>query len=121
MAVYTHPSTTYPALPWTDITIGGEGLVLSESATLFVILNSDGTETRLIGSGFTYDGTGHPTGGTVDTITRTSSGGGTIYEQITGDGGGSLGVGITNLSDASNAPGGIFNFLFQGADTLTGS
>lgn len=119
MAQYTHPSTTYPALPWSDIDIGGGGMVVSETPTLMALAGSDGTETRLTGVGFTYDAFGNPTGGTVMQITRTSAGGGEVYEMLTGNGGGSLGVGLTTIIGAPHDA--IFNLLYQGNDTLTGN
>src|SRR5262245_32061194 len=83
MASYTHNEVVNPSTtPWYLVDIGGTAL--SASSTLLVVPNSDGTETRVAGTGFTYAGDGTPTGGTVSSISRTNSGGGTTYETITG-------------------------------------
>ena len=64
---------------------------------------------------------GDPTGGTVDHITRTTAGGGTVVEQVTGNGGGSLGASLFALTTSGNGLGPAFNIIMAGADTLTGN
>ena len=49
--------------PWYNVSIGNTP-VGTPTNTLLVRLNSDGTETRVIGTGYTYSGT-TPTGGTI--------------------------------------------------------
>ena len=88
------------------------------TSTLIVLANSDGTETRIIGTGFTFDAiTGFPTGGTVTESDRTNAGGGIIYETITGITGVSL-VDYANALDAGNRA--VFALVFNAADTFNG-
>src|SRR4051812_12304426 len=84
MAIYTHGATAVPSgIAWYDVVPGA--VVSSPTSTLIVLANSDGTETRVIGTGFTFDATtGFPTGGVVTESDRTNTGGGIIYETITG-------------------------------------
>jgi len=111
MAAYTHLEVDVPSgLPWFDML---DLVNLSTSDTLVVLLNSDGTETRLSGSGFTFDLDGNPTGGTITGMTRTSSGGGTVYEEVTG-----FSVSLVDFFNEGIIEG--FNIVFAGVDTLNG-
>lgn len=116
MATYTHSATAAPSgLAWITLDVDGDNPV-SSSSTLFVMTNSDGTQTRLIGTDFTYDGNGEPTGGTISEIQRTDATGATIYESVTGL---SLSfVALFNLPEDGTAA--AFNLIFAGVDTLTG-
>ena len=116
MAIYTHSATAVPSgIAWYNVVPLTE--VFADS-TLLVFANSDGTETEIRGTGFTFDAvTGFPTGGTVTETDRTSAGGGTIYETITGINGVSL-VDYANALDAGNRK--VFALVFNGADTFNG-
>src|SRR5262245_55276833 len=108
MAVYTHTATAVPSgVAWYDV--GISSTPVEATSTLIVVQNSDGTETRLIGTGLPG-----PTG-IVAEMQRTSSGGGTVYETITGI----TGVTIGALGDALNAGNGsVFALIFNAADTF---
>jgi hypothetical protein len=98
MATYTHHEIAVPGgAQWFNVTIDGNNH-LPGTSTLLVLPNSDGTETRIIGTDFMYDDYGNPTGdwyydywsneyyffgGWVTQIDRTSMGGDTVYETIT--------------------------------------
>ncbi|MEH2503731.1 Ca2+-binding RTX toxin-like protein [Bradyrhizobium sp. AZCC 1578] len=116
MATYTHTATAVPsAIAWYNVTIDKNAPVGSPSSTLLVLPNSDGTETRIIGTGFTYSGS-TPTGGTISEIDRTSSGGGTIYETVTG-----LSLSLVALTSApADGNRSMFALIFQNADTFNG-
>jgi serralysin len=114
MATYAHTGTAPSGIPW--YFIGLQTVVGLPTSTLVVLQNSDGTETRIIGTGFTFDLTG-PTGGTVAEIDRTSSGGATVFETVTGITGVSL-VGLTNAIAAGNRA--AFALVFNAADTFNG-
>jgi Ca2+-binding RTX toxin-like protein len=118
MATYSHPSTTYPALPWIDVLIGNNNPIIASGTELAFTL-ADGTEVHILGVGFTYDGNGNPTGGTVGSITRTTAGGGTVIEQVTGVTGVTLVALVASVSGGSLA--GAFNLVTAGNDTLTGN
>ena len=65
--------------------ISAKTLLRAALTFCLVLLNSDGTFTRIIGSGFTYDGSGDPTAGTISSIERSDDATGTtIYEFIIG-------------------------------------
>ena len=94
---------------------------LSLSSTEIVLLNSDGSKTIIIGTGFAFDAFGDPIAGTINTIEYTSADKLTLYAQWTGLSD-SL-VGAVAAIDAT-PPGGsewdsAFNFLFDGNDTGT--
>ncbi|MBR0872293.1 hypothetical protein JQ633_18150 [Bradyrhizobium tropiciagri] len=115
MAAYTHTASTVPsAIAWYNVGINTSSPVALAS-NLMVLANSDGTQTRLIGTGFTYSGT-TPTGGFISEIDRTGSDGATIYETVTGL--------TTYLPDLINSihDGNrlVFRFVFENADTFTG-
>jgi Ca2+-binding RTX toxin-like protein len=114
MATYTHHEVVAsPVTPWYALVIGDENPV-SATDTLLVLLNSDGTETRIHGSDFTYDFAGNPTGGTISSIERTDAGGATVYETVTGL---SLSlVALVGTSDNRDA----FRLIFANADTFNG-
>jgi hypothetical protein len=84
-ALYEHLNVAGPAGPaWFDLEVGGDTGPSFFSPTLIVLdnLNADGspngTETRVYGSGFSVDGLGVPTGGTVTSVERTDTGGATV-------------------------------------------
>src|SRR5262245_3402548 len=84
MITYTHNEIAVPGgASWFDVTIDSNDPITATS-TLLVLRNSDGTETHIIGTDFTYDADGNPTGGLVTQIDRTSSDGATVYETVTG-------------------------------------
>jgi Ca2+-binding RTX toxin-like protein len=116
MATYTHSATAVPSgVAWYNVAL--QSVVGLPTSTLLVNANSDGTETRIIGTGFTFDATGHPTGGTVTEFDRTSSGGATVYEAVTGITGVSL-IDLTNAIAAGNRT--TFALVFNAADTFIG-
>lgn len=119
MPVYTHPSTDYPLLPWIDTNPIDPAIIENPGEWAFTL--SDGTEVHVHGTGFDWDIDGEPSAGTVDTITRTTSGGGTVIEQLTGNGGGSLGIAFASLNTEGEGLGPVFNILLSGADTITGN
>lgn len=74
MAVHTHNAAS-TGLPWIDVmpngTIDWLNDPVSRSSTLIVLANSDGTQTRIIGTNLTVDPTtGVPTGGIVTSVQR---------------------------------------------------
>jgi VCBS repeat-containing protein len=84
MATYTHNEIAVPGgAQWYNVDIDGNNPV-NATSTLLVLPNSDGTQTHIIGTDFTYDGDGNPTGGSVTQIDRISSDGTTVYETVTG-------------------------------------
>jgi trimeric autotransporter adhesin len=110
MATYTHAANAVPyRVAWYDVEFQ---FLVDVTSTLIVLQNSDGTETRIIGTGFPGFG------GTVTEIDRTSRGGGTLYETVTGITGVSLGA----LGDALDAGGNqaFFALIFNAADTFNG-
>ena len=117
MATYTHNATAVPSgIPWYNVIIDGDNPVGTPNATLLILPNSDGTETRIMGTGFTYDDQGE-TGGTVTQIQRTNSGGGTVYETITG-----LNLSLVTLTEFEHLLGNgeMFAFIFGSADAFNG-
>jgi Ca2+-binding RTX toxin-like protein len=87
--------------------------VSQNGGTLLVLTNLDGTQTQVGGTGFTFDGSNNPTGGTVTGLTRTSADGSTIIEEVTG-----ASVSLTSfLQHIWLQLGGVLS----GADQLTGS
>ncbi|MFM9848914.1 MAG: calcium-binding protein [Hyphomicrobiaceae bacterium] len=127
MAVYTHFEVAVPGGQfWFDLKVafdpdgpGGLEPVISSSPGLVVLRNSDGTETRLFSASnnFVYDPVTDTLTGTITSATRTSSGGGTVYEQITGA--------TVNAFDAyelakANNTWDAANLVFNGNDTLNG-
>jgi trimeric autotransporter adhesin len=117
MATYTHNATAVPSgIAWYNVEIGASGPVGSPTSTLIVFANSDGTETRVIGTGFTFSGS-TPTGGTVTELDRTSSGGATVYETVTSITGVTL-VALLTTPDEGNRS--AFRLIFNAADTFNG-
>jgi Ca2+-binding RTX toxin-like protein len=116
MATYTHNATAVPGdVRWYTVAINNDNPA-SASTTLFVLTNSDGTETRIIGTGFTYDTNGNPTGGTISQIDRADTGGSTVYETITG-----LSLSLVSLNTAlDSGTGAAFALIFANADTFHG-
>ena len=83
MATYTHNEIAVPgSAQWFNVTIDGNPA--NATSTLLALPNSDGTQTHIIGTDFTHDVEGNPTGGLVTQIDRTSSDGATVYETVTG-------------------------------------
>src|SRR5262245_11145416 len=117
MAVYTHSATAVPSdIAWYNVV--PQAVAIAPTSILLVIANSDGTETRIIGTGFTFDAiTGDPTGGVVTGVDRTSAAGGTVFETVTGVTGVSL-FNFLNALDTDNRP--AFALLFNAADTFNG-
>ena len=116
MATYTHNATAVPSgIDWYNVHIGSTPAG-TPTTTLLVLLNSDGTETRIIGTGFTYSG-GTPTGGTITEIDRTNSGGGTVYETVTGL---NKDLGILFSFSGSGDNRQSFAYLFDTSDTFNG-
>src|SRR5262245_20776793 len=81
MSIYTVVNPP-PGSPWYFADIQSVPL-LPPTSTLVIVGNSDGTQTRIIGTGFTFSGN-TATGGTITEIDRSSTDGGTIYETVTG-------------------------------------
>ena len=116
MAIYTHNATAVPSgIAWYNVV--PLNVVVLPTSTLIVLANSDGTETRIIGTGFTFDAAGFATGGTVTEFDRTNTGGGIIYETITSISGVSL-VDYSSALGAGNRA--AFALVFNAADTLNG-
>ena len=115
MASYTHTALAVPsAIAWYNVGINTSAPVALTSTSM-VLSNSDGTETRIIGTGFTYSGT-TPTGGTISEIDRTSIGGATTYETVTG-----LNTSLVALvGSPHDGNRSAFHLIFQGADSFTG-
>lgn len=115
MATYTHSTTAAPSgLAWVTLTVDGDNPV-TQSSTEFFMPNSDGTQTRITGTGFTFDGNGEPTGGTITQIQRTDVTGTIVYETIT-----DLNLSLVDLWNTEGETQGAFNLIFAGSDTLTG-
>ena len=115
MAIYTHKATAVPSgMPWYNVV---PLPVVSATSTLIVLANSDGTQTRIIGTGFTFDAAGFAIGGTVTESDRTNAGGGIIYETITGITGVSL-VDYASALVAGNRE--VFALVFNAADAFNG-
>src|SRR5262245_6803421 len=84
MTTYAHNEIAVPGgAQWFNANIDGNNPIIATS-TLLVLPNSDGTQTHIIGTDFTYDVGGNPTGGLVTQIDRTNSDGATVYETVTG-------------------------------------
>ena len=65
MAIYTHLEVDVPSgARWLDVLNRGNRQFFD--STLIVLLNSDGTDTRISGSGFTFDINGN--GGTIKVL-----------------------------------------------------
>jgi Ca2+-binding RTX toxin-like protein len=135
MTTYTHNEIAVPGgAQWYDVNIDGNNPI-TRTSTLFVLPNSDGTETHIIGTGFMYDEDGNPTGdwyydpwygdpywfgGWVTQIDRTSIGGATVYETVT------FGdfdlvttfAALTSTPDDGNRS--FFRLIFGGGDTFNG-
>lgn len=85
MATYSRSNTALP-LPiteWNAVTAWSGATVLA-GGTVVNVTNSDGTLTQFVGSGFTLDGSGNATGGTVITINRYTAGGVSLLETASG-------------------------------------
>lgn len=81
--------------------------------TLLILTNQDGTQTRVVGTGFTFDGNNEATGGTVTGLVRTTADGNTIIEEVAG-----LSIPLTNFRQSITVE---LGGALSGADTLTGS
>jgi Ca2+-binding RTX toxin-like protein len=111
MATYTHNEIIVPSgVAW--YLLNFEGFVGTDS--LVVVSASDGTEMRIIGSDFTYDEFGFPTGGTVTQIDRTDSGGSTTYETIT-----ALNLSLVDLFSSPDIRS-FFALIFADSDSFNG-
>lgn len=87
--------------------------VSENGGTQLVLTNQDGTQTQVVGTGFTFDANNEPTGGTVTGLVRTTADGSTIIEQVTG-----TSVSLTSFRQHIVMQlGGVLS----GADQLTGS
>ncbi len=74
-----------PVAPWYQIDMDSSLPVASFTPTLFVIPNTDGTLTKIYGTGLALDPVeGNPISGTVTKIERTSGDGVTVYTSING-------------------------------------
>ncbi|MCA6124196.1 hypothetical protein J6500_20200 [Bradyrhizobium sp. WSM 1704] len=115
MATYTHTANAVPSgIAWYNVSINTT-VPVTQTGTTMVLINSDGTLTRIIGTGFTYNGT-TPTGGTISEIDRTSFDGATIHETVTGLNTSLVDL-ITSPNDGNRS---AFHLVFQNADTFTG-
>ena len=90
----------------------------SDLRTLIVFENftslgvSEGTYTRVHGTGFTFDINGNPTGGTVTSVGRTDDAmGTTVYETIS-----HLDIALTSFAGASD----FFDIVLAGNDLFVG-
>lgn len=117
MATYTHlEAANSPAATWADL----DAIYFGASSTLVVLTNTDGTLTNLVGSGFTFTGSGSGivlTGGTITELGRTNAAGTTLYEQIT-----ALSYAATAFQSHISDPnlGGLMHDVLGGDDTLIG-
>jgi trimeric autotransporter adhesin len=134
MAIYTHNEIAVPGdASWFNVNIDGNNPITATS-TLLVLRNSDGTETRIMGTDFMYDADGKPTGywsdwlgewfaGSVTQIDRTSIGGITVYETITLEEWGFDLVSVFAALTSTPDDGGnrsSFPFIFDFSDTFNG-
>ena len=134
MATYTHHEIAVPGgVQWFNVTIDGNNPI-TRTSTLFVLPNSDGTETHIIGTDFMYDADGKPTGywyydpwfgdsywvgGWITQIDRTSSDGATVYETIIPDlDPVSVFAALTSTPNDGNRS--SFPFIFDFGDTFNG-
>src|SRR4051812_14931396 len=117
MATYTHLEVGgSPATYWGDVDV----TYVSASSTLVVLADTDGSQTRLTGAGFTFTGSGASTvltGGTISSMTRTDGTGATTFEQITG-----LSYPATTFQSHIADPNliNVMTDVFSGIDTLNG-
>src|SRR5262245_25677614 len=117
MAIYTHNEVAgSPATYWGDI----DATFVSATGTLVVLNNSDGSQTRLSGTGITFTGSGSGitlTGGSITSMTRTDATGIVVYEQVTG-----LGYAATAFQGHVSEPNlnGVMQDVFSGNDTFNG-
>src|SRR5262245_21208510 len=134
MASYTHNEIAVPgSAQWFNVTIDGNNH-LPGTSTLLVLPNSDGTETRIIGTDFMYDADGNPTGywyydpwygdyyrfgGWVTKLDRTSMGGDTVVETIIPESDlVSVFAALTSTPNDGNRS--SFPFIFDFGDTFNG-
>jgi serralysin len=102
-----------PTIPWFAVEMGGEDGPVSFSPTLIELPNSDGSLTRIIGSGFALDETeGLPIAGTVTRIERTDAANTVVYEVVT-----HLTFPFANFASEDD----FFRTVFAGTDLLVGS
>ncbi|MEJ0075025.1 MAG: FG-GAP-like repeat-containing protein [Alphaproteobacteria bacterium] len=117
MATYTHLEVlNSPGATWADLDAG----YISANSTLVVLANTDGTLTGLVGSGFTFTGSGSGivlTGGTISQVGRTNGAGTILFEQIT-----DVNYAATAFQSHMGEPtlNGVMRDVLAGADTLTG-
>jgi Ca2+-binding RTX toxin-like protein len=110
MATYTRSNVALPTgLHWADVT---QLSVLSTSATVMRLRNTDGTITEVLGTGFTFDGSNNATAGSVTSMRRLSSTGITVLEDTTG-----LNHPLPHLLANTSDWGRV---LLAGNDTMTG-
>jgi Ca2+-binding RTX toxin-like protein len=117
LAIYTRSNIAIPAstadFAWGSVdqwSIDG-----SPTSTVVVLLNLDGTKTRLTGTGFTFDGSNVPTAGVLTKIERLSSDGLAIYQTLS-----SIPPSFS-LVTFYNTIGGRFDLaVLSGNDTLNG-
>ncbi|MBR0873143.1 hypothetical protein JQ633_22495 [Bradyrhizobium tropiciagri] len=113
MATYTHTAAAVPSgVAWYNVGINTT-VPVTQTSTTMVLINSDGTLTRIIGTGFTYIGN-TPTAGTISEIDRTSFDGATIHETVTG-----LSASLVDVVTAPSTKS-AFHVIFQNADTFNG-
>ncbi|MBR0873144.1 hypothetical protein JQ633_22500, partial [Bradyrhizobium tropiciagri] len=113
MATYTHTATAVPSgIAWYNVSINTV-VPVTQTSTSMVLINSDGTLTRIIGTGFTYNGT-TPTGGTISEIDRINFDQTVVHETVTG-----LSASLVDVVTSPNTKS-AFHVIFQNADTFTG-
>jgi Ca2+-binding RTX toxin-like protein len=97
---------------WADTT---QWTVQSSSGRTIKLVNKDGTFTVLHGIGFTFDGTGEPSGGRVLSLERVAADGTTVLERLD-----FVHVSLTDLRAAFDAHG-FVDTLLGGNDVVIGS
>jgi Ca2+-binding RTX toxin-like protein len=97
---------------WADTT---QWSAQSSSSRTIRLVNDDGTFTVLHGIGFTFDGTGEPTGGRVFSLERIAADGTTVLERLD-----FVNVSLTDLRAAFDA-GGFVDTLLGGNDVVIGT
>lgn len=107
MSIHTRFAEQRGASSWLDVDFIA---VVSVEADEVVILNSDGSETRLLSAAGDFRRSGGDVVGTVTGVQRTSEGGGTVYESVNG-----INVGAVDLLSAN---GRLFDLLLDTAVSL---
>jgi serralysin len=116
---YTPPLNGFDYLPFFEEVVNlDQASLTSKTATAVNYSLANGLKLKLIGTGFTFDAGGNPTGGTLTGLVVYLNNGTTKMQQLTG-----LSIALEDFSDAAAAFGQfeMARFLMRGNDTLTGN